>query len=75
MAAREHQQLERPLAASPPAADNDDAAYNALHDIARQLIHDNDQVIIYTYLIMSSQVLLAVLLYCFFVFVFVLNSC
>ena len=44
MAAREYQQLERPLSAAAPAADSDEAAYEALHSIARQLIHDNDQV-------------------------------
>jgi hypothetical protein len=44
MAAREQQQLERPLGAPAPASDVDDTAYDALHSIARQLIQDSDQV-------------------------------
>lgn len=44
MAAREQQQLERPLGSSGPVVDSDDTAYDALHSIARQLIQDSDQV-------------------------------
>lgn len=44
MAAREQQQFERPLAASGPAVDVDDSAFDALHSIARHLIQDSDQV-------------------------------